>query len=124
MRTAAKKPAAWRRWLSIGLRCGHLAGVVMLGAALHGASLEPGIGAVSVLLSGIGLLAVEWADARIRFAELAGVVALLKLGAIAWLVTDHAGAQALFWLVLVVSGLVSHAPRAVRHWRPDRLRRG
>jgi hypothetical protein len=29
---------------------------------------------------------------------------------------DHA--PALFWLLLVVSVLSSHAPRAVRHWRP------
>lgn len=117
---AAEKCAAWRRWVGIGLRCAHLAGVVLLGASLHGAALEPRIGAGTTLLSGIGLLAVEWADTRIRLTELAGMVALLKVAAMAWMATDHAATPALFWLVLVLSGMVSHAPRAVRHWRPGR----
>lgn len=120
MTSDAAKPAAWRRWLGIALRCAHLAGVVLWGATVHGASLEPRLGAGSTLLSGIGLLVVECADARIRLTELAGAVALLKLAAMGWIVADRDATPALFWLVLVVSGLVSHAPRAVRHWRPGR----
>jgi hypothetical protein len=102
------------------LRCAHVASVVLLGATLHGAPLDPRIGAVSTLLSGAGLLAVEWADTRIRLTELAGAVALLKLAAFGWMALDRGSALALFWLVLVVSGLVSHAPRWLRHWRPGR----
>jgi len=120
MTPPADKPAAWRRWLGIGLRCAHLAGVVLLGATLHGAPLDLRIGAVSTLLSGAGLLAVEWADARIRLTELAGAVAWLKLAAVAWMALDSSSALALFWLLLMVSGLVSHAPRRLRHWRPGR----
>jgi hypothetical protein len=31
---------------------------------------------------------------------------------------DPARAPAVFWVVLVVSALSSHAPRGLRHWRP------
>jgi hypothetical protein len=114
------KPALWRRWLGICLRSAHVAGVVLLGATLHGAPLDPRIGAVSTVISGAGLLAVEWADTRIRLTELAGTFALLKLAAVAWMAVDPASSVVLFWLLLVVSGLVSHAPRGLRHWRPGR----
>lgn len=118
MAPQSDKPAAWRRWLGICLRSAHVAGIVLLGATLHGAPLDPRIGALATLLSGVGLLAVEWADTRIRLTELAGIVALLKLAAFAWMALDHAAALALFWLLLFVSALVSHAPRGLRHWRP------
>jgi hypothetical protein len=118
MTTAADKPAAWRRWLAIGLRCAHLAGMVLLGAALYGAPLELRLGAGMTLLSGIGLLAAECSDERIRLTELAGIVALLKLGVVGWMMLDRGAAPVLFWVVLLVSGLVSHAPREWRHWRP------
>jgi hypothetical protein len=114
------KPAAWRRWLGIVLRASHLAAVVALGAALLGAPVARLPAAAAVLASGIALLAVETLDARMRFGELAGLVSLLKLAAVAWLVLDADGALAAFWIVLLVSALVSHAPRRVRHWRPRR----
>ncbi len=100
----AARPAAWRRWLGIVLRTAHLAAVTVLGAAL---------------------LAIECADGRIRLLELAGTVALAKLVLAAWMVIVPAHAAALFWILLVASALSSHAPRALRHWRPgSRARTG
>ena len=118
MTAAADKPAAWRRWLAIGLRCAHLAGVVLLGASLLGAPLEIRLGAGVTLVTGIGLLVVECSDRRIRLAELAGTVALLKLAVVGWMMLDHGAAPLLFWLVVLVSGLVSHALREWRHCWP------
>ena len=66
------------------------------------------------------MLAIETIDARMRWDELAGVVSLLKLAAVAWMALDAERAQQLFWTVLFVSAIVSHAPRRVRHWRPGR----
>lgn len=114
------KPPAWRRWVAIVLRCAHLAGLVLLGAALLGAPLEPRGGALLTLFSGLALFVAELADTRIRLGELAGLVVLLKLAAAAWMALHPEAAPALFWMVLAVSGLMSHAPRPLRHWRPRR----
>ena len=129
------KPAAWRRWLGIALRTLHLVGVVWMGAAFVGApaSQVAAGGAVAgyaaalvVLGSGLALLLSEWVDRRIRLSELAGAVVLAKLAAVAWMALGGAGAQPLFWALLVLSAVSSHAPRELRHWpvlrrrEPDR----
>ena len=41
---------------------------------------------------------------------------LAKLAAVAWMALGGAGAQPLFWAVLVLSAISSHAPRELRHW--------
>lgn len=122
----AARPAAWRRWLGIGLRTAHLASVTLLGAALLGAPLSLFGTAAAGAASGAALLAVECADGRIRLLELAGMVALAKLALVAWMALAPPHASALYWVVLVVSGVSSHAPRTLRHWRPRsrRSRRG
>lgn len=117
---AQTRPAAWRRWLGIVLRTTHLAGITLLGAALMGAPLGMAAAAAWAAGSGVALLAVEWLDGRVRLLELAGTVSLVKLAVVAWMALDPARAAALFWLVLVISALSSHAPRALRHWRPGR----
>jgi len=116
----ADKPAAWRRWLSIALRAAHLASVIGLGAVLLGAPLPLLQAGAAVLSSGVALLALEIADARLRCIELAGLVSLAKLAVVAWMVLDPARAAGLFWAVLCVSAVSSHAPRHWRHWRPGR----
>ncbi|HET7528473.1 MAG TPA: hypothetical protein VFK10_21215 [Burkholderiaceae bacterium] len=120
MAEPSNKPAAWRRWLGIVLRASHIAAVTALGAALLGAPLARLPAAALVLASGAALLVIEAVDARMRFHELAGFVALSKFAAVAWMVLDGERALQAFWVVLVVSALVSHAPRRVRHWRPGR----
>ena len=115
---ARAKPAGWRRWLAIALRTGHTVGVVLLGAALYGAAVPHRLAGALTLLTGIVLMALERADGRIRFRELAGAFSLVKLVAVAWMALDGAAARSLFWVVLVLSGIVAHAPRPVRHWRP------
>jgi hypothetical protein len=120
IRVPAPKPPAWRRWIAIVLRCAHIAGLVLLGAALLGAPLSLRGGAAVTLFTGLALFVAELADMRIRLGELAGVVVLVKLAAVAWMALDPGMAPLLFWLVLAVSGLMSHAPRPLRHWRPRR----
>lgn len=112
------KPAAWRRWLGIALRTAHLASVVLLGAALLGAATPVTPAAAYAAASGAALLAIERIDGRIGLLDLAGLVSLAKLALVAWMALDVARAPTLFWCVLVVSALSSHAPRWLRHWRP------
>lgn len=114
------KPPAWRRWVAILLRCAHLAGLVLLGAALLGAPVEVRGGALLTLASGLALFVAELVDTRIRLGELAGVVVLLKLAAVGWMALHPQAALLIFWPVLLVSALVSHAPRPLRHWRAGR----
>lgn len=113
------KPAEWRRWLGIALRALHLAGVALLAAQLQGA---PGAAAGGwlTLLSGLALLAAERADGRVFLDELAGAWVLVKLALVAAGLAWPAAALPLFWSLLAVSAVLSHAPRALRHWKPGR----
>lgn len=116
------KPPEWRRWLGIALRTLHIGGVVLLGAHLLGASAPAAqAGAAMTVFSGGALLASELADRRVRLTELAGAVALLKLVAAVGLVwASQVPAAGVFWSVLVVSAVISHAPKGLRHWQPGR----
>ena len=109
------------RWFSLLLRTAHLAGVVALGAALLGAPLPRGASGAAVLASGILLIALDLRARRLALGELAGVVVLVKLLAVAWVAWAPAHAMAVFWVLLVLSSLSSHAPRHWRHWAPGRL---
>jgi hypothetical protein len=105
-----------RRWLNLSLRTAHLAGIVLLGAALLGAG---GIttGAWLTLLSGICMFAGDaWANpAHAR--EVAGFGVLVKLALVAAMALYPPVALPLFWSILVISTLLSHAPGSLRHRR-------
>ena len=105
-----------RRWLNLGLRTAHLAGIVLLGAALLGAG-EITTGAWLTLLSGIGMFAGDaWANpAHVR--ELAGFGVLVKLALVAVMALYPPVALPVFWGILVISTLLSHAPGSLRHRR-------
>ena len=105
-----------RRQLNLSLRTAHLAGIVLLGAALLGAG---GItaGAWLTLLSGVGMFAGDaWANpAHVR--EVAGLGVLVKLALVAVMALYPPVALPVFWSILVVSTLLSHAPGSLRHRR-------
>ena len=105
-----------RRWLNLGLRTAHLAGIVLLGAALLGAG-EITTGAWLTLLSGIGMFAGDaWANpAHVR--EVAGFGVLVKLALVAVMALYPPVALPVFWGILVISTLLSHAPGSLRHRR-------
>jgi hypothetical protein len=105
-----------RRTANLLLRTAHLAGVVLLGAALlHGGPAQAGVWLT--LASGAGMYAGDlWANpAHIR--ELAGFGVLVKLGLLGVMALRPELAAPLFWSILVVSALLSHAPAAIRHRR-------
>lgn len=106
-----------RRWLSIALRSLHLVGVVLLGAALAGAGDREMAGTV-VLASGLLLFALDLWSQPDHLGEFAGLFVVGKLLAIAGLLLFPGAAVALFWGLVVVSALVSHAPGSFRHVRP------
>jgi hypothetical protein len=105
-----------RRWLNLSLRTVHLAGIVLLGAALLGAG-EAGTAAWLTLISGLAMFAGDaWANpAHLR--EVAGFGVLAKLALVSLMVAHPASALPVFWAILVLSTLLSHAPGALRHRR-------
>ena len=119
-REPRSKPAAWRRWAGIVLRSLHLVAVSWLALALFGGTGPATAAALLLVASGVLLLALELDDRRIRLDELAGLVVLGKLGLSAAIAAWPAGAAWLFWALVFVSSLASHAPREWRHW-PTKL---
>ncbi|MBI5921676.1 MAG: hypothetical protein HY847_08470 [Betaproteobacteria bacterium] len=99
------------------LRAVHLVGVVGLGAAVLGAVTSPATAWYAALLvaSGIGIAALDrWAEPA-YFRQFNGQLVFLKL-VLLILVGWWTGVDAtLFWVLLVASALMTHAPGRVRH---------
>lgn len=112
-----KRELPARRWLSIALRSVHLAGVVLTAVAVFGTGASAVPGVAVMLLSGLALYAIDlWQHPRF-WREIAGAFVLVKLVMLVVMVLVPAIAGALFWLVLISSSVVSHAPRVFRHKR-------
>jgi hypothetical protein len=109
------------RWLSICLRSLHLVGIVLTGVALFASQalangVPPGGAAVLVLATGLGLFGIDlWRNPR-HWQELAGAFILLKLLLVLIMVFVPAAAHVIFWILLVASSTISHAPAAFRHF--------
>jgi hypothetical protein len=106
-----------RRLLINFLRTVHVVAMVGCGAGiLKGAPFADWNGyAFTLLVSGLGILFLDrWANPD-YFRQLDGLAVLAKLfvfATMAWLF----GSVTAFWLVLVISVLVAHAPGHIRHW--------
>lgn len=106
-----------RRWLTIVLRSLHLVGVVLVGAALLGGGGDRQVAAMLMLATGVTLYGLDlWANSA-HFGELAGVFILVKLLLVLAMVLYPASAAVLFWLLILASSVVSHAPGNFRHVR-------
>lgn len=103
-----------KRWLNLGLRTVHLAGLVLLGAALLGAG-DISSGAGVVFISGLTMFAIDtWANPG-HLRETAGFGVLLKLSLVGLMALASNWALPIFWFVLALSTLLSHAPANFRH---------
>ncbi|MDP2869104.1 MAG: hypothetical protein Q8O08_09770 [Methyloversatilis sp.] len=110
-----------RRWLLVALRSAHLVGVVLVGSALlTGRDEYRRAAAALMLLTGLGLYGIEvWSKPR-HALELAGLFIPLKLAGVAAMIVLPQFAAGIFWLLLVASSIVSHAPAGFRHLRPGK----
>lgn len=106
-----------KRWVNLALRTLHLAGLVLLGAGLLGSGHYLQAGALLTVGSGGAMFAIDiWANpAHLR--EVAGAGILAKLALVAVMAARPELAPMLFWFILALSTLLSHAPGAVRHRR-------
>jgi hypothetical protein len=105
-----------RRWLTIVLRSLHLAGVVLLGTALLSGG-DRQTAAMLMFATGATLYTLELWSNPAHFAEISGVFIPLKLLVVLAMVLYPERALPLFWLLLLASSIVSHAPGSLRHRR-------
>lgn len=104
-----------RRWLGVALRAAHLAGVVGVGASLVGGGVADSHFPLLLVLSGLGMAALDaWSNPR-WLAEPAGLSLLVKFALLGWFLADEARRSALFWVILVFSVVFAHAPASFRH---------
>jgi hypothetical protein len=108
---------SWRRWVSIAMRTSHLAGVVMAGIAFLGNGDHAVAGVLLMLLSGFALFAFDLWQRPGLWREVAGAFIFVKLLAMLAMLLAPGIAAFLYWLILVASTVVSHAPHAFRHRR-------
>lgn len=97
------------------LRVFHIAGLAGISAVvladMGGASRWGGL----MLVSGLGIVALDaWAN-PFYFRQAKGLGTLLKIALVMLLVVWEAGRVPLFWFVLAFSVALSHAPARLRH---------
>lgn len=105
-----------KRWLNVALRTIHLLGIVLFGSALLGAG-SISLGAAITLTSGVAMFAIDtWANPA-HLSEIAGFGMLVKLLLIGLASIQPALALPIFWVLVVLSTVLSHAPGPFRHRR-------
>ena len=105
-----------RRWLNVVLRTVHLVGIVLLGAGLLGAG-NVVAGACLTFASGLAMLALDtWVNAA-HLRQVAGCGVLIKLVLLGLASAQPTLVLPVFWLLIVLSALLAHAPSHLRHRR-------
>ncbi|MDP1651105.1 MAG: hypothetical protein Q8L56_00095 [Rhodocyclaceae bacterium] len=99
------------------LRAAHLVGVAGVGAGVLAAWPFPQwqVYAFTLLGSGLGILLLDWWSNPRHLAQVNGLFVLTKLAMMGWFVSQAGQREWIFWLILVCSALVAHAPASLRH---------
>lgn len=107
-----------QRWANVVCRTTHLVGLGGMGAGYLFSDSPEGwqLYLLITLLSGLGLVAISLYSNAIWLIQLRGQVILLKLLLFALIPLFPDQAVLLFWLVVILSGWISHAPARVRYY--------
>lgn len=105
-----------KRWLNVCLRTVHLIAIVLFGAALLGAGSIVWSASIVIVSGGLMFAIDTWAHPG-HLREVAGFGVVVKLLLVGFAVGQPQLAQPLFWVLLVLSTLLSHAPGSIRHRR-------
>jgi hypothetical protein len=99
------------------LRAAHLVGVAGVGAGVLASWPFPQwqAYAFTLLVSGLGILLLDWWSNPRHLAQVNGLFVLAKLALMGWFVSQPGQLEWVFWLILVCSALVAHAPASLRH---------
>jgi len=97
------------------LRVFHIAGLAGVSAVVLAGGGHAERWGMLMLVSGLGIVALDtWAN-PLYFRQAKGLGTLLKIGLVALMVVWEAGRLPLFWLILGFSVALSHAPGRIRH---------
>lgn len=113
------------RWLNVVLRTAHLLAVVVLASYVltdTGQGGEARRVAALVVASGLAMFVIDFLRNPDHLREVAGIGIVFKLAICIWMVLHPAILVPLFWSLLCISSLISHAPKNFRHhiWWPKR----
>ncbi len=114
-----------QRWVYVGLRTLHLLGVAGLGAGFLYPAADTTWQAyylITILSGSILTLLFVWSSGA-WLLQIAGQAILLKLVLIGLFPVWPDARMALFIAVIVLSGLIAHAPKHVRHYSQFNLGR-
>lgn len=104
-----------KRWLKISLRTFHILGVAGVFSTVLTQTPQPVYWAL-MFITGLGLLALEALSNIIWFVQIRGLVMYLKLGLLAILYFYPDYAWYCLVLMIVLAGMISHAPSSVRYY--------
>jgi hypothetical protein len=99
------------------LRIGHVAGVVGVGAAVLRGEVPTGLFPVLLVACGLGIASLDRWSNRAYLKQVSGLAVLLKIALLLALATFAAFGNTAFWILLVFSVAIAHAPGRVRHRR-------
>lgn len=116
---------AGKRAVKIALRTVHLVGVAGIGGGfLYGAEMDAWRGYLYLtLLSGVAMMALEIWSNGIWLLQLRGMAVIVKLIALAAMTVTPDLEAPLFLAIVVISGVIAHAPGDVRYFSIWRWRR-
>lgn len=106
-----------KAWVINCLRMLHLAGVVGVGATLLGG--HPACDAFCLLMvgSGVAIIALDVWSNPAYLAQVRGLAMVVKVGLAFYLAFGAEDRVPVFWGILALSVLLSHAPGRIRHRR-------
>jgi uncharacterized membrane protein HdeD (DUF308 family) len=106
-----------RRWLSVFLRSAHLVAVIAFAAVLLTTTPLPEYSGSAVLITGILIWLLDIWHKPSHLVEGAGLSMLLKLILIVGMIYSPGLRVSLFWIIVIWSGVFSHAPASFRNAR-------
>jgi hypothetical protein len=106
-----------RRLLLSALRVAHILALAGFSAALLGQGGDAGRWGMAMAFSGLSIVGLDrWSD-RWYFHQVKGLVALSKIALVLVLMLVEPLRVPLFWVLIVYSVAMAHAPGSIRHRR-------
>ncbi|MCL6414335.1 hypothetical protein MIB92_01610 [Aestuariirhabdus sp. Z084] len=114
-----------KRWLMISLRTLHLLGVAGAGALFLGATPAQGLTFYLHLMLSTGVLmaALEIWSHGVWLLQLKGLAVVIKLLLLWSILLWPSLSVPLFVIIILISGVISHAPGYIRYYSPWHRRR-
>jgi hypothetical protein len=106
-----------KRWIINLLRAAHLVGVVGIGAGVLAGwpFAQWQAYAFTLLGSGMAILLLDWWSNPRHLAQVNGLFVLAKLALMGWFMMQPGQRGWIFWVILICSALIAHAPASLRH---------